>query len=130
MGFDEHQHIAFDGEQFRIEWYVDATGHSQPLEFAEEMAKEYVAKFAQLLKVMGEVGMIRNTTKFRYEGDKIYAFKPQPYRFLCFFTEGRRLIITNGFYKKTDKLPDSEKKRALESREDYLKRVQTGDYYE
>lgn len=93
------------------------------------MSKTHIAKLAQLFKVMGALGQIRNTTKFRNEGDKIYAFKPQPHRFLCFFTVGRKIIITNGFYKDEDKLPPTEKKRALENMEDYLNRMKRGDYY-
>jgi hypothetical protein len=27
---------------------------------------------------MGDFGEIKNKTKFNYEGDQIYAFKPQP----------------------------------------------------
>ncbi len=51
--------------------------------------------------------------KFRNEGDQVYAFKPKPYRFLCFFFKGQRVIATNGFYKDQDKLPPNEKKLAL-----------------
>ena len=61
--------------------------------------------------------------------DTIYAFKPQPYRFLCFFTVGQKIVITNGFYKDEDKLPPAEKKRALDNMQDYLNRVKRGDYY-
>src|SRR3989338_6124544 len=118
MSFNENKHVAFEGQKFRIEWYVNEKGESQALEYAEQMPKSHIAKLAQLFKVMGELGQIRNELKFRNEGDKIYAFKPQPYRFLCFFTIGRKIIITNGFYKDEDKLPQAEKKRALENMQD------------
>jgi hypothetical protein len=42
---------------------------------------------------MGEIGKIRDETKFWNEGDKIYAFKPQPHRFLSFFIEGRKILL-------------------------------------
>ena len=130
MSFDESKHVAFEGQKFRIEWYVDINGESEALEYAEQMPKNHIAKLAQLFKVMGDMGQIRNKTKFRNEGDKIYAFKPQPYRFLCFFTIGQKIIITNGFYKDEDKLPRAEKKRAMENMQDYLSRVKRGNYYE
>jgi len=129
MSFNENKHVAFEGQKFRIEWYVDEKGESQALEYAEKMPKSHIGKLAQLFKVMGDLGQIRNKTKFRNEGDKIYAFKPQPYRFLCFFTVGQKIIITNGFYKDEDKLPLTEKKRALENMHDYLNRVKRGEYY-
>ena len=61
-------------------------------------------------------------TKFRSEGDNIYAFKPHPDRYLSFFAAGKKIIVTNGFCKKTDKLPDSEKELALRYRNNYLNR--------
>jgi len=76
---------------------------------------------------MGDFGKIFDKTKFRHEGDGIYAFKPQPDRFLSFFTDGRKIIITNGFRKKTDKLPKSEKELAIKRRKDYLDRKAGGN---
>ena len=54
---------------------------------------------------MGDFGVIHDTTKFRNEGDSIYAFKPQPDRYLCFFFSGKKIIVTNAYRKKSDKLP-------------------------
>jgi len=68
------------------------------------------------------VDTIIDITKFRNEGDNIYAFKPQPDRYLSFFVVGRKIIVTNGFCKKTDKLPDSKKELALQYRNNYLNR--------
>ena len=78
---------------------------------------------------MGDIGKIFNTTKFNHEGDGIYAFKPQPDRFLCFFYTGRKIIVTSGFQKKTQKLPAAEKQRALRAKQGYEKRVEEGSYY-
>ena len=83
-----------------------------------------------LAKRLGEMGQIRDITKFRNEGDKIFAFKPQPERFLCFFFTGRKVIITNGFVKKSDKMPPGEKDRALRLKKDFEERVKKGTYYE
>lgn len=87
-------------------------------------------KVLNLFKMMGESGKIKDKSKFRNEGDKVYAFKPQPYRFLSFFVSGRKIIITNAFRKKQDKLPRNEKERALKCMESYNARVTRGVYYE
>jgi phage-related protein len=71
---------------------------------------------------MGDFGRIFDKTKFRNEGDEIYAFKPQPDRYLSFFTHGKKIIVTNGFCKKTDKLPKNEKELASKMRQDYYER--------
>ena len=36
--------------------------------------------------------------------------------------KGKKIIVTNAFRKKTDKLPKKEKKKSLKYREDYLDR--------
>ena len=87
-------------------------------------------KALKLIRLMGDVGKIFDATKFRNEGHQIFAFKPQPDRFLCFFFEGRKLVITNAFEKKTQKLPAGEKQKALQAKRDYQARVEQGGYYE
>lgn len=124
------EYIAFEGEKFTIEWYFDQKGKSVSLEYLESLTEQEQVKLFQLIKLIGDRGAIVNKTKFRNEGDKIYAFKPQPHRFLCFFFEGSKIIVTNGFHKKSDKLPPNEKDRALKIKQDYEIRVKRGDYYE
>jgi hypothetical protein len=121
--------IAYEGRQFTIEWYYDEDGHSQALEYAEGLDEADRRKLAALLMVVGDIGQLRNKQKFRHEGDKIYAFKPKPHRFLAFFFEGGKVIITNAFTKKSDKLPPGEKARALKCKKDYEQRVKAGTYY-
>jgi phage-related protein len=75
---------------------------------------------------MAEFGKIYDIKKFRNEGDGIYAFKPQPNRSLSFFTYESKLMVTNGFKKRTDKMPENEKKLALRLREDYFERNHGG----
>ena len=124
------EYVAFEGLKFTIEWHFDSRGKSVSLEYLESLEEEDQAKLFELMKLMGNTGIIKNKTKFRNEGDKIYAFKPQPHRFLCFFFEGQKIIVTNGFHKKADKLPQNEKDRALRLKADYETRVKRGDYYE
>ena len=76
--------IAYAGSEFTIEWYCDNKGYSQALEYYEEQPKDKQRKLLNLFRLMGEQGKIFDETKFRNEGDQIYAFKPQPDRYLCF----------------------------------------------
>jgi len=46
-----------------------------------------------------------------------------------FFLYGTKIIITNGFEKKSQKLPASEKERALRAKADFEKRANQGVYY-
>jgi phage-related protein len=122
--------ILYQGPSFSIEWFYDKHGKSPAREFFLALPDSRKAALFALARRLGETGLIRDETKFRNEGDKIFAFKPQPERFLCFFFTGRKVIITNGFLKKSQKLPPGEKERALRSKHDYEQRVKEGRYYE
>ncbi len=125
----QDEYIAYEGECLAIEWYLDTNYHSDALEYYESLSDDARIKLLKLFKRMGDAGEIKDKTKFRNEGDKIYAFKPQPDRFLCFFYEGGKIIVTNAFKKKQQKLPKNEKERAVKRRVDYMKRVKAGKYY-
>ncbi len=122
--------ILYEGPAFTIEWFYDERGKSSAREFFLALPDQRKAALLALARRLGEVGLIRDETKFRNEGDKIFAFKPQPERFLCFFFTGRKVIITNGFHKKSQKLPPGEKERALRAKHDYEQRVKERRYYE
>lgn len=122
--------VAYQGSEFTIEWYYNEKGESQALEYFEQQSKEKQRKLLKLLKLMGDHGKIFDNTKFRNEGDKIYAFKPQPDRYLCFFFREKKILLTNAFTKKTQKLPEREKELAIKAYESYEKRVKERSYYE
>jgi phage-related protein len=122
--------IAYRGRAFTIEWYWNAQERSPALEYFEALNEDRQDSLLMLLKRMGDLGKIFDKTKFRNEGDQIFAFKPQPDRFLGFSAAGRKIIITHGFVKKSDKLPPGEKDRALRAMADYVARVKKGKYYE
>lgn len=94
------EYIAFEGKKFTIEWYFDDSGKSQALDYFESLSEGMQIKTLNLFELMGNHGEIKNEVKFRYEGEKIYAFKPHPHRFLCFFFSGYKIIVTNAFCKK------------------------------
>ena len=123
---DSNSCIIYSGAKFTIEWYYDKNGKSVVYDRFNESKEEIQNRFLVLIKKMGDFGKIYDKTKFRYEGDGIYAFKPQPDRYLSFFTDGKKIIITNCFRKKTDKLPKNEKALALKYRQDYIERKTGG----
>jgi phage-related protein len=122
--------VAYSGDAFTIEWYFDEKCHSEALEYYIQLDARERIQLLKLFKRIGDVGEIHDKTKFRFEGDKIYAFKPKPERFLCFFYEGKKIIVTNGFRKKQQKMPIREKEAALKKRDSYINRVNAGGYYD
>ena len=124
---DEKSCLIYKGSEFSIKWYYDTNGKSVAFEFFKDATEDLQDKLLVLVKKMGDFGKIYDITKFRNEGDGIYAFKPQPDRYLSFFTDGSEIIITNGFKKKSDKLPQNEKELAMKYRKEYLKRKTGGE---
>jgi len=125
-----NEYIAYHGDFFTIEWYFDHKDQSQAFEYYQSLNADERIKLLKLFKRMGDAGEIKDITKFVNEGDKIYAFKPQPDRFLCFFYDGKKIIVTNAFRKKQPKLPKNEKEKALNTRDNYISRTQAGEYYD
>lgn len=125
-----HEYVVYSGEKMTIEWFYSQNHKSQALDFFNGLTALEQQKFFYLVKRIGDFGFVSDKTKFRNEGDGIYAFKPQPNRFLAFFVEGSKIIITNAFVKKGQKLRKQEKDLAIAARIDYQQRVQEGLYYE
>ena len=119
---DKETCVIYIGQCFTLEWYYDINGFSQAYEYFISITADQRRKFLILVKRMGDFGKISDKTKFRNEEDKIFEFKPQPDRYLCFFIKGKKIIVTNAFRKKTDKLPKEEKMKSLKYRQDYLDR--------
>jgi phage-related protein len=124
------QFVAYQGDAFTIEWYFDDRGKSDALEYFQALPLSRQKKAIHLFYLLGDIGKIFNEEKFRYEGDQVYALKPSPDRFLCFFFEGSKLVITHGYEKKSAKMPAKEKTKALKIKKDYIKRCKGGQYYD
>ena len=122
--------IAYKGEALTVEWFFNEKGKSEALDFFETLSNAQKRKTLMLFKRIGDFGKIFDITKFRNEGEKIFVFKPQPDRCLSFFYVGKKIVITNGFRKKAQKLPKEEKNLALKRMKNYDLRVTNGNYYE
>lgn len=127
---NKKEYVLYRGEKFTVEWYFTIKGKSQPFDYFNKLASQQQMKLLYLVKRMGDFGKIADKTKFNFEHDGIWAFKPKPDRFLSFFTSKKKIIITNAFEKKCDKLPSIEKDKAEKCRIDYEMRVQEGTYYD
>ena len=95
--------IIYHGKIFTIEWFENESGKSQARAFYESLSDQDRAKVLSLFERIGDIGKIFDKTKFRHERDEIYAFKPQPHRFLSCFCKGQRIIVLTGFIKKINK---------------------------
>jgi phage-related protein len=126
----ELKRLIYLGDLLRVDWYYDSRNRSQAREYFLALDDMSQAKLLALAKRLGDSGEIKDITKFRYEGRQIYALKVQIHRFLCFFAEDSRIIITNSYTKKSQKMPLKERHRALTAKCDYELRTKLGSYYD
>jgi hypothetical protein len=124
------EYVAYRGSKFTIEWYYGANDKSQAFEYFQNLSDGSQDSVINIFVLMAEMGQIKNKTKFRNEGDGIYAFKSKSHRFLSFFFIGKKIIISNAFEKKQDKLPINEKIKSVKCKIDYERRVREGVYYD
>lgn len=125
-----NEYVVYKGEKYTIEWYYNSDNISQSFDYFNNLNSKQQMKLLYLIKRIGDFGKISDKTKFNFEDDKIWAFKPKPDRFLSFFIIGKKIIITNAFKKKCQKLPITEKEKALKCKDDYEMRIKGGTYYD
>lgn len=128
--FVEKKFLVHRGKKITLEWYFDKNGNSKVRESFMELSLSNKKKLTYIFLQLGERGRLFNKEKFRNEGDKIYAIKASQDRFLCFFFDGTKIIITNAYKKKSNKMPKDEKEKALKAKKNYVQRCKEGTYYE
>jgi phage-related protein len=115
---------AYDGEIFSIEFYVGEDGSAPAEDWLESQSPKMQQKFAALFVMLGDVGKIFNEQKFKHLSgtSQLFEFKADQGRVLCFFFIGKRVILTHGFLKKSDKTPKGEIERAENIKADFAAR--------
>lgn len=124
--------IFYRGEKFQVEFYFTGVGEMPAKEYLENTSLDVKVKLAALVKYIAEHGKLFDITKFRQVDpkDKIFEFKPMGLRFFNFFYEGGKIIITNGYRKKSQKVSGRDLEKARNMKKDYIARVKEGIYYE
>jgi len=127
----KEKYVFYQGEKFQVEFYFTETGNIPAKEYLEDASLDVKIKLAALVKYIAQAGQIFDITKFRLVDtkEKIFEFKPLQHRFFNFFYEGRRIIITNGYMKKSQKVSKRDLEKARMLKQDYIRRVKGGSYY-
>ena len=121
----DHTRLIYAGEIFRIEFLVAPGGRCLAKEWLEKQPLKIQNKFGALFKLLGDQGKIQNVQKFKYlaGSDHIFEFKADAGRVLSFFFVDRRVVLTNGFLKKSQKTPKGEIERAEALKQYFLSKV-------
>lgn len=127
----EEDFVLYRGRVFQVEFYFTEKGQLPAREYFDASDRPIQVKLLALVKYMAENGRLFDQTKFRMvdKKERIYEFKPMTERFFNFFYEGRKIIITNAYRKKGQKVDSRALDKAINLKKDYELRVEGGGYY-
>lgn len=111
---------------FDVEYYEKKDGTFPAEEFILSLSPKMQAKMFRELELLETFGNELREPHSKSLGDGIYENRAKVAsditRVLYFFVINKKIILTNGFVKKTQKTPESEIMLAKKYRKDYLER--------
>ena len=113
-------------DKFTVEFYEKENGDIPVEEFLDGLNVKMKAKSVGLIKILQEKGNLLREPYSKPLGDGIFELRCKVgndiSRVLYFFYYNGKIIMTNGFVKKTRKTPRAVINRAKAYRDDYLER--------
>lgn len=113
-------------DEFQVIFYEKEDGERPAEEFIRSTDKKMAARIVVDLKLLALEGPSAREPLSKHLEDGIFELRSKQgnniARVLYFFVIGKKIILTNGFMKKTPKTPENEKNRAKQYRADYLRR--------
>ncbi|OQX80948.1 MAG: hypothetical protein B6D56_03910 [Candidatus Omnitrophica bacterium 4484_70.1] len=112
---------------FKCYYYKTKEGKSPVEEFIDSLDKKTQLKFFYKKELLEEFGHKLPSPHAKYIGDNIFELRFKgiegQIRVLYFFFYKNTIIFTNGFIKKTKKIPKREKQVAINRRKEFLERM-------
>lgn len=114
-------------EKFIIDFYEKENGEAPAEEFIRKLNPKMKAKVFKVLDILEKDGPMVRFPYSEHLQDGIFEIRVKQAsditRVLYFFWMGRKIILTNGFIKKTQKTPVREINLAKKYRADYERRM-------
>ena len=120
----KEDYIFYQGEKFQVEFYFTESGKMPAKEYLEKESLGVQVKLAALVQYIADHGKLFDITKFRKVDtkDNIFEFKPVDHRFFSFFYKGKKIIITNAYMKKSQKVSKRDLEKAKNMKKTYIDR--------
>lgn len=113
-------------EEFTVEFYEKENGERPAEDFMRSLDKKMSARLYAIIEVLEEKGNQLREPYSKHLQDGIFEVRGKVgsdiSRVLYFFYYERKIVLTNGFVKKTQKTPVGEIEKAKKYRADYIKR--------
>ena len=114
---------------FNLEFYETENGRQPVTDFMDSLDVKMAAKMFSLMEILEEKGTELRMPYSEPLGDGIFELRCKQgsniTRALYFFYYGGKIVVTNGFMKKTQKTPPKEIKLAKDRRADWIRRYGT-----
>ena len=110
---------------YTIELYETPNGKIPVDEFIDEQDAKTKKKIYNDFDYLKNFGPRASEPKVKFLTDGIFELRINQgkyIRILYFFCAGQRIVMTNGFVKKTNKTPSDEIEKAKRYRADYMER--------
>ncbi len=110
-----------------VEFYTTPSGNCPIEEFLDSLSDQHAQKVTWVLRLIERIDIVPIQYLKKLDGtEDIWEiripFDGNNYRLLGFFDGGRLIILTNGFSKKTQKMPAKEINLAEQRRSEYMQR--------
>ncbi len=113
-------------QEFEIIFYDKPDGTEPVKEFLDSLDVKMRAKMLRTVLLLAENGTQLREPYSKPLDDGIFELRAKVgsdiSRVLYFFMIGKKVILTNGFVKKTQKTPNAEIEKAKQYRKEYLSR--------
>ena len=111
---------------YNIEFYETPDGKVPVMEFLDELSKKLGAKAVRDIDMLEEYGNNLREPYSKHLKDGIFELRTKQgsdiSRIFYFFFVDKKIVLTNGFVKKTQKTPTKEINRAIKYKEEYERR--------
>ncbi len=112
---------------FEIIFYETKKGERPAEDFIFSLQPKMQAKIIGMMHVLEKNGNLVREPYSKYIDDGIFELRCKVgsdiSRVMYFFYVGKKIVMTNGFVKKTQKTPKSEINLAKKYRDDYIERM-------
>lgn len=115
-------------DKFEVEFYTKDNGEKPAKDFILGLDVKMRAKVLGIIDVLEEKGNQLREPYSKHLDDGIFEIRGKVgtdiTRVLYFFYYGKKIILTNGFIKKTQETPKQEIRLAKSYRREYLERME------
>lgn len=118
-------------QQFEAVFYEKSDGSQPAKEFINTLDTKMQAKMVRTIEILQDNGTALREPYSKPLDGGIFELRAKVgsdiSRVLYFFFVGKKIVLTNGFIKKTQKTPATEIERAKMYREEYLNRKENNN---